>query len=853
MAEGICGSTLIGPQTVLSAAHCFDNRFFPYVGKSLFINAARMEQGIERIITEVVIHPNYKQGTDLNYDFVLLRLNTPVTVPNPPNLVLNTDAAFPSSLATATAIGHGTLETGGDLSIETLFVDVTIRSASTCSNVYGSKGFVSETMLCAEDSANIGICQGDSGGPLVVQDGNDHILIGVSSFTGPTCGQFPDGYARVSAAVPWIQRIACPWEAQNSASFCEGVDLPPTPAPTNAPPTRSPQPTTTKSGDTCGEAISLGTISSEYTDTLTGTTVGASTEPFLSPCNVGDAPAVWYTFEPSTNMEVTVSLCNSSYDTKLAILRGSSCSELFCLFDNDDSENQCGEALSLQSHIAFEASAGNTYYIIVSGFQSDAGDYELSISTTGGVPLNNVCSLATELGTISSGAAGQATGTTKYADSEPGLQTCGIEPDAAAVWNTFEVDNDSWVTVSLCGSDPAFDTTLLILSSPSDCSSLQCVAGNDDSCGLQSSLKFFASAGVTYHAVVSGYDVTSFGEYEITVTKATDDMGTCVDAIDLGTVGENISRKVNGNTALAAATIKAGCEIDDIPSIFYTFTAIDTFEAEVSLCGSNYDTSISVFYGSECGNLQCLGNNDDSSACSSSLGSQMSFMTEPNVRYYIAVSGSKLADPGMDTGDYELSLSKSSGVRPTTTGCEEAIDFGLFDFETTFLKGSGSTVFANTMPSNFGCGLLRVRSRWYSFQVETMAEITASLCNSDFDTWMSVLVGDGCSGLGCVGHNDNGCGINSVMSFLAIPGQTYFVVVSGYSSRDVGEYELRVDGEAVTQSPTVSPAPTVSEAPTSERVPTSNPPPSGPSAGKMAVPHTLHLLSAIMGVFFFFL
>lgn len=83
----------------------------------------------------------------------------------------------------------------------------------------------------------------------------------------------------------------------------------------------------------------------------------------------GTAPGVWYTFV-GDGSTVTLSLCGSSYDTKLGVFNGS-CASLVCVTGNDDF---CG----LQSQVNFVSAVGTTYYILVTGFSTNSGAFTLA-------------------------------------------------------------------------------------------------------------------------------------------------------------------------------------------------------------------------------------------------------------------------------------------------------------------------------------------------------------------------------------------------------------------------------------------------------------------------------------------
>jgi len=93
------------------------------------------------------------------------------------------------------------------------------------------------------------------------------------------------------------------------------------------------------------------------------------------------SPNIWYRYTATGTGDVTVSLCGSSYDTKLAVYNRVNCppSSSNLIECNDDF---CG----WQSEITFAAIAGRQYLIEVGGFGSNTGQGMISVSFGGGVP-----------------------------------------------------------------------------------------------------------------------------------------------------------------------------------------------------------------------------------------------------------------------------------------------------------------------------------------------------------------------------------------------------------------------------------------------------------------------------------
>ncbi|RZW55539.1 MAG: T9SS type A sorting domain-containing protein, partial [Flavobacteriaceae bacterium] len=127
----------------------------------------------------------------------------------------------------------------------------------------------------------------------------------------------------------------------------------------------------------------------------------------------------------------------------------------------------------------------------------------------------------------------------------------------------------------------------------------------------------------------------------------------CADALTI-----NCDDTVTGSTAEATTDNQAFCGTSNTaPGVWYKFAG-DGSEVTASLCGSSYDTKISVYRGS-CGSLVCEGGNDDSCG----LQSEVTFDTETNNDYYILVHGF-----GSSSGDYTLNLTCIDCVAAVVTG-----------------------------------------------------------------------------------------------------------------------------------------------------------------------------------------
>ncbi|MBE2247577.1 MAG: hypothetical protein IAE67_09995, partial [Candidatus Competibacteraceae bacterium] len=102
----------------------------------------------------------------------------------------------------------------------------------------------------------------------------------------------------------------------------------------------------------------------------------------------GSGGGVWYRLTGTGN-SFTASTCNpgTNFDTKIRVYSGN-CASLNCVTGNDD-DGSCGFS-GLFSTVNFCTSSGVDYYILVHGFSSSEGNFELSLTENPSVPVADV-------------------------------------------------------------------------------------------------------------------------------------------------------------------------------------------------------------------------------------------------------------------------------------------------------------------------------------------------------------------------------------------------------------------------------------------------------------------------------
>lgn len=137
---------------------------------------------------------------------------------------------------------------------------------------------------------------------------------------------------------------------------------------------------------------------------------------------------IWFCYTATCTGQAVISLCGSSYDTKLAVYSGCGCPEpdsaIAC------SDDDCGSSVqNLQSRVTANVTVGQSYMIRVGGFAGDQGDGLLTISC--GEP--DACQTSTADCLLPS-----PDSTPGCADSECCQTTCGVDQFCCdVVWDGY--------------------------------------------------------------------------------------------------------------------------------------------------------------------------------------------------------------------------------------------------------------------------------------------------------------------------------------------------------------------------------------------------------------------------------
>lgn len=354
-------------------------------------------------------------------------------------------------------------------------------------------------------------------------------------------------------------------------------------------------------------------------------------------CVGGASRDVFYHLNLPTCQTVTVSTCdNTCFDTGLEVRTGGNCPGSDLVACSDD------ECIT-QSWINFNAAVGQSYYIIVHGYDASAyGEYELNVSGTPNIPPNDNCendttisflpysiSSSTECATVSS-------------------VNCGGVA-ARDVFYRYTPASCGRVTASLCGSP--YDTRLEVRAG-GGCPGEFEIGCNDDFCGVQSQVSFDAAQGVTYYFIISGYGVEDAGMYTLNVSGVTQ---APVNDLCAGATTIALPFNTIGSTSCATDLVSGCYGVSGSHDVIYRYihpVGSPCDDIHVSVCGSLYDTGLQIRTGACPGNVTVTCVDDGFCDGESNTAGSLSFSATEGAEYWIHVDGFSWGSNGV----YELHI-----------------------------------------------------------------------------------------------------------------------------------------------------------------------------------------------------
>jgi hypothetical protein len=311
--------------------------------------------------------------------------------------------------------------------------------------------------------------------------------------------------------------------------------------------------------------------------------------------SVSSGGGVWYQFEGTgDSMTLSTDHVATDFDTEIQLFRGT-CGNLTCIGADDNSGNNNTSMLTFYSQV------DSNYLVYLTGSGSSIGTFELSLSCvcvppTFTVYFDSIC-LGDEFRLIINIA---DVGSARYVDGANSINPQEFNNYQEGVYYIGYYDPGEQGDYYVFHDGDLFCADTVAFEAPAGC------RPENDLCHDAETLNCFEMmSGTTLYATTNGAPVSC--------------------------AGPPGSGMING---------QAG--------VWYTFSGTgDSLTLSTDHSGTNYDTEIQLYRG-QCGNLVCIGGDNDGGIDSTST---LTFLSELDSIYYVYISGHDGS-----SGDFELSL-----------------------------------------------------------------------------------------------------------------------------------------------------------------------------------------------------
>lgn len=363
---------------------------------------------------------------------------------------------------------------------------------------------------------------------------------------------------------------------------------------------------------------------------------------------------------------------------------------------------------------------------------------------------------------------GTYSGTTEGATND-GTASCGASDFSADVWYKFVAPSAGLLRVETCGSGT---DTVLSIQEVCGGPSIVCNDNGGFTCNPASRTQTPTSGpGAEYLIRVAGATGNTVTyTLRIIFSEAGTGNDECAGATPIG------NETVTGSTGTAHLDGYSLCgPTGAAPDVWYVYTAPQSCMVQFDLCGSAYDTVISLF--DRCPNdfgVELTCSDDAEGPCGTA--STMRWAVTQGESYIIRVGGFN-----NNSGGYTLNITPMCPP-PGPDTCAEA----MFVFAgTTDSNNMGATTDGAST-----CG--GQVDAWFYYMAFSPEVVTVSTCTTSVDTIVSVHTACPGTAANQVACDDAGCGLGSSVTFNAPTDSTHYIRVAGAGGQ-TGTFTLYIE------------------------------------------------------------
>ena len=219
-----CGGTVVATRWVMTAAHCvfdaFDQPLEPRRVQVVEGTNDLAQNTTQRVrdVAQIIVHPDFDITLDLQpFDLALIELVQDSEQPIA-TLFAGDTTELVDRFTSIAGWGATNFENPSDPQFPVVLQDaaVPIIHNDVCNAPDSYDGQIVPSQVCAGfREGGVDACVGDSGGPLLIEENNEQVQVGITSF-GIGCAEplFYGIYTDVSHFLPWLsQFIAVPQQS----------------------------------------------------------------------------------------------------------------------------------------------------------------------------------------------------------------------------------------------------------------------------------------------------------------------------------------------------------------------------------------------------------------------------------------------------------------------------------------------------------------------------------------------------------------------------------------------------------------------------------------------------------------